>query len=80
MDVQCVAIIGGLVFRCAAQLLRRNEQQLQHPIQRVLIDMMDGNAKDTELADDCQSLLHQVLPMSAQSTNSHVGNGLALVQ
>ncbi|BDA45205.1 Sister chromatid cohesion protein PDS5 homolog A [Coccomyxa sp. Obi] len=50
--------------RCAAQLLRRNEQQLQHPIQRLLIDMMDGNAKDTELADDCQSLLHQIYQVS----------------
>ena len=65
-DLLCTVVIGGLVFRCAAQLLRRNEQQLQHPLQRLLIDMMDGNAKDTELADDCQSLLQQVQSVSAQ--------------
>lgn len=54
-----------VVCRCAAQLVGRNEQQLQHPIQRLLTDMMEGNAKHSELNDDYQDLLYQVrLPCS----------------
>ncbi len=46
--------------RCARELIKRNDEQLQPHIQKLLTNMMDGNKTDSELDNDCPSLLLQV--------------------
>jgi hypothetical protein len=64
-----------LFCRCAKQLLKRNEEQLQPGIQKLLTNMMDGNKTESELEGDYPTLLLEVCALGFW----HVGLKVCLV-